>query len=235
MKKQEFKQSLFQLFDADIDSMAYEEKVQYIEKLVYDYINGIVILCGKSPTTQSIWPWVWKHRADIPLGRHAPKRHTGPAGNRRVHRADQTGVQAAGAQGLTPIRLEDTGMETSPEEIRFFDEKPQLIGLYAALRAQLARAYPEMGVRVGKTQISFLSPRVFAMASLPQRRGKSWPKEFLLVSFGLGYEKQHPRIAQATEPYPGRWTHHVPVQAIEEIDQTLMGWLAEAYAFSRAK
>ncbi len=41
---------------------------------------------------------------------------------------------AAGAQGLTPIRLEDTGMETSPEEIRFFDEKPQLIGLYAALR-----------------------------------------------------------------------------------------------------
>lgn len=126
-------------------------------------------------------------------------------------------------------------METSPEEIRFFDEKPQLIGLYAALRAQLARAYPEMGVRVGKTQISFLSPRVFAMASLPRRRGKSWPKEFLLVSFGLGYEKQHPRIAQVTEPYPGRWTHHVPVQAIEEIDQTLMGWLAEAYSFSRAK
>ena len=37
MKKQEFKQALFQLFDADIDSMAYEEKVQYIEKLVYDY------------------------------------------------------------------------------------------------------------------------------------------------------------------------------------------------------
>ena len=98
-------------------------------------------------------------------------------------------------------------METSPEEIRFFDEKPQLIGLYAALRAQLARAYPEMGVRVGKTQISFLSPRVFAMASLPQRRGKSWPKEFLLVSFGLGYEKQHPRIAQATQnptPAAGR-------------------------------
>ena len=36
MKKQEFKQALFQLFDADIDSMAYEEKVQYIEKLVYE-------------------------------------------------------------------------------------------------------------------------------------------------------------------------------------------------------
>ena len=112
-------------------------------------------------------------------------------------------------------------METLPEEIRFFDEKPQLLGLYAALCAQLGRAYPEMSVRVGKTQISFLSPRVFAMASLPRRRGKRWPKEFLLVSFGLGYEKQHPRIAQAVEPYPGRWTHHVPVQAIEEIDQTL--------------
>ena len=126
-------------------------------------------------------------------------------------------------------------METSPEEIRFFDEKPQLIGLYAALRAQLARAYPEMGMRVGKTQISFLSPRVFAMASLPRRRGKSWPKEFLLVSFGLGYEKQHPRIAQATEPSPGRWTHHVPIVRADETDDELLSWLEEASAFAAAK
>lgn len=53
MKKQEFKQALFQLFDADIDSMAYEEKVQYIENWSM-IINGIVILCGKSPTTESL-------------------------------------------------------------------------------------------------------------------------------------------------------------------------------------
>lgn len=126
-------------------------------------------------------------------------------------------------------------MEMSLEEIRFFDEKPQQLGLYTALRTQLRQAYPEMGIRVSKTQISFLSPRVFAMVSLPRRRGKGWPREYLLVSFGLARRAQHPRILQATEPYPGRWTHHVPVQSAEEIDPALMGWLAEAYAFSRAK
>ncbi|HIQ71116.1 MAG TPA: hypothetical protein IAB73_02755 [Candidatus Onthenecus intestinigallinarum] len=121
------------------------------------------------------------------------------------------------------------------DEIAFFNRMPQMLPLYAALREKLERAYPDMDVRVAKTQISFRNRHVFAMASLPWRRVKGWPEAYLLVSFGLPCRKESPRIAQAVEAYPNRWTHHVLVVAEDEIDDTLMSWLDEAFWFSAAK
>ena len=121
------------------------------------------------------------------------------------------------------------------DEIAFFNRMPQMLPLYVALREKLERAYPDMDVRVAKTQISFRNRHVFAMASLPWRRVKGWPEAYLLVSFGLPYRKESPRIAQAVEAYPNRWTHHVLVVAEDEIDDTLMSWLDEAFWFSAAK
>lgn len=121
------------------------------------------------------------------------------------------------------------------DEIAFFNRMPQMLPLYAALREKLERAYPDMDVRVAKTQISFRNRHVFAMASLPWRRVKGWPEAYLLVSFGLPCRKESPRIAQAVEAYPNRWTHHVLVVTEDEIDDTLMSWLDEAFWFSAAK
>ncbi len=121
------------------------------------------------------------------------------------------------------------------DEIAFFNRMPQMLPLYAALREKLERAYPDMDVRVAKTQISFRNRHVFAMASLPWRKVKGWPEAYLLVSFGLPCRKESPRIAQAVEAYPNRWTHHVLVVAEDEIDDTLMSWLDEAFWFSAAK
>ena len=121
------------------------------------------------------------------------------------------------------------------DEIAFFNRMPRMLPLYAALREKLERAYPDMDVRVAKTQISFRNRHVFAMASLPWRKVKGWPEAYLLVSFGLPYRKESPRIAQAVEAYPNRWTHHVLVVAEDEIDDTLMSWLDEAFWFSAAK
>lgn len=121
------------------------------------------------------------------------------------------------------------------DEIAFFNRMPRMLPLYAALREKLERAYPDMDVRVAKTQISFRNRHVFAMASLPWRKVKGWPEAYLLVSFGLPCRKESPRIAQAVEAYPNRWTHHVLVVAEDEIDDTLMSWLDEAFRFSAAK
>lgn len=121
------------------------------------------------------------------------------------------------------------------DEIAFFNRMPQMLPLYVALREKLERAYPDMDVRVAKTQISFRNRHVFAMASLPWRKVKGWPEAYLLVSFGLPCRKESPRIAQAVEAYPNRWTHHVLVVAEDEIDDTLMSWLDEAFWFSAAK
>lgn len=121
------------------------------------------------------------------------------------------------------------------EELVYFDKMPQMLPLYEALKEKLDNTYPEMGIKVTKTQISFRNRHVFAMASLPWRKIKGWPKEYLLVSFGLSYQKESPRIVQSVEAYPNRWTHHVIVENINQIDNELMAWIQEAYQFSMIK
>lgn len=121
------------------------------------------------------------------------------------------------------------------DELLFFDQMPAMLPVYARLREQLEAAYPDLGIRVGKSQISFRNRYGFASASLPWRRVKGWPAEYLLVSFGLARRLDDPRIAQAVEPYPNRWTHHVLVQTPEEVDETLLRWIDEAYWFAQSK
>ncbi|HIR51501.1 MAG TPA: hypothetical protein IAA53_09575 [Candidatus Avoscillospira avicola] len=122
-----------------------------------------------------------------------------------------------------------------PDELLFFDKMPAMLPVYARLREQLEAAYPDLGIRVGKSQISFRNRYGFAAASLPWRRVKGWPAEYLLVTFGLARRLDDPRIAQAVEPYPNRWTHHVLVQTPEEVDETLLRWIDEAYWFAQSK
>ena len=57
----------------------------------------------------------------------------------------------------------------------------------------------------------------------------------MTVTFGLVYRKKSNRIDVATEPYPGRWTHHVLISAEEQIDDELVNWLREAYEFAESK
>lgn len=129
---------------------------------------------------------------------------------------------------------------TTPEHYEsdvlfFFDGKPTELALYQALERAMAARFPEASVKVQKSQISFYHRHLFAAASLPLRRRKEWPRECLLVTFGLSRRLSSPRIAVAVEPYPNRWTHHVVVAREEEIDGELLDWLAEAYDFAAAK
>ena len=129
---------------------------------------------------------------------------------------------------------------TTPEHYEsdvlfFFDGKPTELALYQALERAMAARFPEASVKVQKSQISFYHRHLFAAASLPLRRRKEWPKECLLVTFGLSHRLSSPRIAVPVEPYPNRWTHHVVVAREEEIDGELLDWLAEAYDFAAAK
>ena len=129
---------------------------------------------------------------------------------------------------------------TTPEHYEsdvlfFFDGKPTELALYQALERAMSARFPEASVKVQKSQISFYHRHLFAAASLPLRRRKEWPKECLLVTFGLSRRLPSPRIAVAVEPYPNRWTHHVVVAREEEIDGELLDWLAEAYDFAAAK
>ena len=118
----------------------------------------------------------------------------------------------------------------------FFNEKPAAIPLYEAFAKRVLAEIDNVTVKVQKTQISFSNKHNFAFVSLlPVRKAKERPDTYITVSFGLRYEKESPRIDVASEPYPNRWTHHMLVASVEEVDDELMGWIKEAAEFSASK
>lgn len=129
----------------------------------------------------------------------------------------------------------DAEKELAGSELLFFDPFPRVLPLYQALKEKLESRYPHMTLTISKTQISFRNRHIFAMVSLPWKRRKGWPQEYLLLSFGLARRLSSPRVAQATEPYPNRWTHHVIIERPEELDGELLEWLDEAYEFAANK
>lgn len=121
------------------------------------------------------------------------------------------------------------------DELLFFDSMPQMLPIYEAFCQGLADRGLAFTAKVSRTQISLRNRYVFAAVSLPWRKVKSWPEEYLLVSLGLSYRKESPRVAVATEPYPNRWTHHILLTTPKEVDAELLDWTEEAYQYALIK
>ena len=118
----------------------------------------------------------------------------------------------------------------------FFNEHMRALPLYERLEELILEQIPDVNIKVSKTQISFSNKRGFVFVSFnPCRKTKECPGVWITVTFGLSYRKDSPRIDVVTEPYPGRWTHHVMVGCEKEIDNELIGWLREAADFSANK
>ena len=118
----------------------------------------------------------------------------------------------------------------------FFGEHMDALPMYEKLEELILAQIPDVKIKVAKTQITFANKRGFAFVSFnPCRRAKDRPEVWLTVTFSLGHRKESSRIDVATEPYPNRWTHHVMVGSLEEIDEELMDWIKEAAVFSAGK
>ena len=115
--------------------------------------------------------------------------------------------------------------------IRFFAGEDETISLCLKLLCRLDEALDEYEIRPAKTQLSMYSGCMFGCLSHPrsQKQGK------VLVTFGLPAKVVSGRVQHAVEAAPGRWTHHVPISTESEIDDELIGWLAAAQAFAKAK
>lgn len=120
--------------------------------------------------------------------------------------------------------------------LQFFDRYPDAIPLYEKFEKCVEDLVPEVRIKVQKTQISFYNRHMFACVSFAGvRRKKDCPDCYIVVTFGLEHKAESPRIDIATEPYPNRWTHHVLISELEEIDDELMGRIREAAEFSDRK
>lgn len=116
-----------------------------------------------------------------------------------------------------------------------FSKAPQAEPLYTVFAKKILAEFPDTKIKFQKTQISFSNRHQFAFVWLPIRKMKNRPDIYIIVSFGLSYRLDSPRIVEATEPYPNRWTHHLIIQNASEVDAELMNWIREAHNFALVK
>ena len=126
--------------------------------------------------------------------------------------------------------------ELDADTLMFFDQHMEALPLYLAFEAILFDFFPVVNKRVQKTQITFSNRHVFASVSFTRvKRKAELPLGYMVVTLGLPAQLDSERVAVKTEPYPGRWTHHIVVNKPEELDEELLSWVREAYDFAAAK
>ena len=116
----------------------------------------------------------------------------------------------------------------------FFAHDPAARELYESLRKELVWRYPDMEIRVAKTQVSFFDPLMFGCVSFTRvKRKAEMPAHFITLTLGLPEPVDSPRIAVKCMPYPGRWTHHIVLSSPEELDDELFSWIERANQFAK--
>ena len=126
--------------------------------------------------------------------------------------------------------------ELDADALMFFDQHMDILPLYQAFEEILFDSFSVMNKRVQKTQITFSNRHVFACVSFARvKRKAELPMRFIVITLGLPAPLDSERVAVKTEPYPGRWTHHIVVNKPEELDEELLSWVREAYDFAAVK
>ena len=126
--------------------------------------------------------------------------------------------------------------EPDADTLMFFDRHMDALPLYQAFEELLFASFPAVNRRVQKTQISFSNRHVFACVSFARvKRKAELPTGYMVITLGLPARLDSERVAVKTEPYPGRWTHHIVISKPEDLDEELLSWVREAYDFAAAK
>lgn len=108
--------------------------------------------------------------------------------------------------------------------------------LFKAVKKAIDEAVPAAGVRIQKSQIAFHGSRNFAYVWLPIRPNiKGRPEVYIVVSFGLDHKIDNPKIVDPVQPYPNRWTHHLIIGSVADIDRQFSKWIRAAYELSERK
>ena len=83
-------------------------------------------------------------------------------------------------------------------------------------------------LEVTKSQIAFRRRKAFAWAWVPDRylHGGHAP---LVLTLALRRRDPSPHWKEIVEPRPGRFTHHLELHALTDIDDEVLGWLRSAW------
>jgi hypothetical protein len=109
----------------------------------------------------------------------------------------------------------------------FFAGQEQSRQLFEALRGMVESIGPS-DLRVSKSQIAFRRRKAFAWAWMPGKylRGRPAP---LVLTLSLHRRDPSPRWKEVVEPSPGRFTHHLELYSVADLDDEVRQWLREAW------
>ena len=128
------------------------------------------------------------------------------------------------------------GPSAEPRRIIVFPEEAEPLSLLRSVKRINSFPFPLNHLQVKNTQISFVEKHLYACVSfLRFKKSPELPKDYFVLTLGMPYLVQSPRLKMAVEPYPGRFTTHIPIGSIEDIDNELMGWLADVHRFALTK
>ncbi|MCU0640797.1 MAG: DUF5655 domain-containing protein [Candidatus Margulisbacteria bacterium] len=114
---------------------------------------------------------------------------------------------------------------------QFFAGRPASYRLFQLVKKQL-KALGPVKIEVRKTQVSFGTKRKFAWVWLPQMWIKKRLADSITLTFALPRRVRHRQIAEAVQPRPRHWTHHVIIEKPSDLGREVRQWLKEAFAQS---
>ena len=109
----------------------------------------------------------------------------------------------------------------------FFAGQAESRDLFEAVRHAVDAAGPAT-LRVMKSQIAFRRRKAFAWVWMPAQylHRAAAP---LVLTIGFRYRDTSPRWKEIVEPAPGRFTHHLELYSVDDIDDEVRGGLREAW------
>ncbi len=118
----------------------------------------------------------------------------------------------------------------------FFNQHRTALPLYEVFAGKVVTQFPDSKIKVQKTQITFSNRHVYACVSFLRVKKKAeLPDNYFVLTLGLPYPLESGRVAVKTEPYPGRWTTHIVISKLSDLDEELFAWVEQAYEFSEKK
>jgi hypothetical protein len=109
----------------------------------------------------------------------------------------------------------------------FFDGHVEARGLFEAVQRGVEAVGPAE-MRVSKSQIAFRRRRNFAIVWRPEQYLRR-PAAPLVLTLSFPRRDSSPRWKEIVEAAPGRFTHHLELYRVTDVDAQVRGWLREAW------
>lgn len=109
----------------------------------------------------------------------------------------------------------------------FFDGHVESRKLFEAVAREVSRI-GEAGLRVSKSQIAFRRRKSFALVWMPGKYLKG-PVPPLVLTLSFPQRDHSPRWKEVVQAGPRRFTHHLELRKVEDLDDQVRTWLRSAW------